>query len=158
MALIKCRTLFNEMKLVPAEKMVQRPSVYGVILQDRKLLVAKARYTQKYVLPGGGIDPGEEMIAALMREVKEETGIEVEVGEFLQFQTDFFYYDPLDLAIHGFLFYYRCEPMSLEINQPNYPPEDELELALWINIDDLNPDSFQTHGQLTIDLIERLER
>jgi 8-oxo-dGTP pyrophosphatase MutT (NUDIX family) len=136
--------------------MVQRPSAYGVILYDGKLLVAKARYTQKYVLPGGGINPGEEIIAALMREVREETSIQVEVGEFLHFETDFFYYDPLDLAIHGFLFYYRCKPLSLDISLPDYPPEEELELALWVSIGDLYADSFQSHGQTTIDLIDGL--
>jgi 8-oxo-dGTP pyrophosphatase MutT (NUDIX family) len=158
MSLVKCRTLFNDSVLVPAESMIQRPSVYGLTIQDKKLLVAKAQYTKKYVLPGGGINPGEEIHAALIREVKEETGIDVEVEEFLHFETDFFYYDPLDLAIHGFLFYYRCKPLSTEIAVHDCPPEEGLEMALWVNTTNLKSSDFQTHGSLTLELISRLGR
>ncbi len=107
MTLVKCRTLFNETRFVPADSLIQRPSVYGIVLHERRVLVAQARSTRKYVLPGGGIEKGEPVEAALRREVWEETGVEVEVGEFLHFETDLFYYDPLDLALHGFLFFYR---------------------------------------------------
>lgn len=82
MPLVKCRTLFNEVKWVPHETMIQRPSVYGLVIYNQQLLVAKAHYTQKYVLPGGGIEKGEAIHAALIREIREETGIEVEVGVF----------------------------------------------------------------------------
>ena len=49
----------------------------------------------------GGVAPGERLEAALKREVREETGIEVEVGEMLFFKEDFFYYDPGDRAYHS---------------------------------------------------------
>jgi 8-oxo-dGTP pyrophosphatase MutT (NUDIX family) len=95
------------------------------------------------------------MHIALRREVREETGIEVEVGDFLHFQTDFFYYDPLELAFHGFLFYYQCKPLTTELNSPEYPPDEGLEFPLWANIDQLTADAFQTHGVVTMDLIAR---
>ncbi len=153
---VKCRTLFNKEKYVDAASMLQRPSVYGFILNGAQLLVAQAQYTGKYVLPGGGIEKGEAIDMALRREVREETGISVEVGEFLHFETDFFYYDPLDLAIHGFLFYYRCAPLSTEINIPDYPADEGLEKPLWVDIAKLQQDDFQTHGNLTMTLLTRL--
>ena len=156
MSLVKCRTLYNEEKHVPSESMIQRPSVYGFIIQNRQLLVAKAHYTKRYVLPGGGIEKGEAIHSALQREIREETGIEVEVNEFLHFETDFFYYDPLELAIHGFLFFYRCTPLSAELNPPDYPPEEGLELPLWVDIVGLQADNFQTHGDITMKLLTRL--
>ena len=155
MALVACRTLFNETRLVPAETLIQRPSVYGVILSEGRLLVAKAQTTQKYVLPGGGIEKGEAVDAALRREVWEETGIEVEVGAFLHFQTDLFYYDPADLAIHGFMFYCQCKPLGTTLNPPAYPPEEDLEMPLWVDVSSLRVDSFQAHGAVTLDLIAR---
>lgn len=155
MALVKCRTIFNETKLVPAESLIQRPSVYGIITQNGELLVAEAEFTRRYVLPGGGIDKGEDIQAALMREVREETGIDVEVGAFLHFETDLFYYDPLDLAIHGFLFYYACKPLALELNTPDYPPIEGLIKPLWVDIDQLSADSFQSHGELVMRLLNR---
>lgn len=153
--LIECRTLYNEKRLVPAETLIQRPSVYGIVLHQRRLLVGKARSTHSYVLPGGGIEKGETVDAALRREVWEETGVEVEVGAFLHFETDFFYYDPMDLAIHGFMFYYACSPLTSALNPPEYPPEEDLERPLWVDIDQLDAAAFQGHGELAMQLIAR---
>lgn len=155
MALVACRTLYNETRLVPAEQLIQRPSVYGVVLHEGKLLVGKAKTTQTYVLPGGGIEKGEAVDAALRREVWEETGVEVEVGAFLHFQTDLFYYDPMNLAIHGFMFYYQCKPLGTALNPPAYPPEEDLEHPLWVDVESLHASSFQSHGAITLDLIAR---
>ncbi|MBI1258711.1 MAG: NUDIX domain-containing protein [Chloroflexi bacterium] len=155
MTLIPCRTLFNETKYVPAERLIQRPSVYGIVIHEGKLLVGKARSTQKYVLPGGGIEKGEAVEAALRREVWEETGVEVEVGAFLHFETDLFYYDPLDLALHGFLFYYACTAITTALNPPEYPPEEDLDFPLWAALDDLSAEAFQVHGVMTMELMER---
>ncbi len=155
MGLVKCRTLFNETKYISAEHLIQRPSVYGLILHKNNILLARAQYTKKYVLPGGGIDKGEAIDAALKREVREETGIEIEVGEFLHFETDLFYYDPLDLAIHGFLFYYLCTPLTVDLNPPDYPPEEGLEAPVWVDTRSLHIDNFQAHGEMTFQLLKR---
>lgn len=153
---VKCRTLFNAEKFVAAETLIQRPSVYGLVVQNQQLLVVRATYTQRYVLPGGGIEKGEAMDAALIREVHEETGIPVTVGEFLHFQTDFFYYDPLDLAFHGFLFFFRCEPLSTQIGATHFTPDEGLEEPLWVDIDALTEQDFQGHGALILALAQRL--
>jgi 8-oxo-dGTP pyrophosphatase MutT (NUDIX family) len=155
MTLIQCRTLFNETKYVPAESLIQRPSVYGIVLHEGKILLGKARTTQKYVLPGGGIEKGEAVDAALKREVWEETGVEVEIGEFLHYETDLFYYDPLDMAFHGFLFFYACQPLSLALNPPEYPEIEDLLFPLWADIEQLSADAFQGHGEMTMGLIQR---
>lgn len=53
----------------------RRPGVYAVLLDRGGLLVThQAAPTPEFQLPGGGIDPGEHPIAALHREVMEETG------------------------------------------------------------------------------------
>jgi 8-oxo-dGTP diphosphatase len=53
-----------------------RPSSYGLIRDDEgRLLVC--RTPQRFMLPGGGIDPGETAVEAMTREVLEETGLVV---------------------------------------------------------------------------------
>jgi 8-oxo-dGTP diphosphatase len=57
-------------------------SVKGVLIDnDRVLLLLNER--GEWDLPGGRPDPGEDHRAALKREVREETGLSVEVGEAL---------------------------------------------------------------------------
>lgn len=155
MRMVTCHTLFGETKTVPAESLIQRASVYGLILHDHSILLARGSYTRKYTLPGGGIENGESNTEALIREVREETGIGIEVGAFQHFETDFFYYDPMDLAFHGFMFYYHCRPLDLTLPAIDYPADEGLDAASWVNIDALTPDSFQTHGPLTMALIQR---
>lgn len=156
MALVKCRTWFNQEKWLPAEQLVQRPSAYGLALHNAQVLVVQVESTHRYILPGGGIEKGEEIEDALAREFREETGLAVQVGEFLHFETDFFYYDPHDLAIHGFMFYYRCTPFSTELIKPEYTPDEGLVQPLWIPIESLTPDSFQVHGETILSLLDRI--
>ncbi len=57
-------------------------SIKGVVIQDgRVLLLLNER--GEWDLPGGRPDPGEDHRAALVREVREEAGLSVEVGELL---------------------------------------------------------------------------
>jgi len=53
----------------------RRPGAYAVLLRAGQVLVThQAAPTPEFQLPGGGIDPGENVVAALHREVFEETG------------------------------------------------------------------------------------
>lgn len=53
----------------------RRAGVYAVLLDGADLLAThQAEPVPEFQLPGGGIDPGEHPIAALHREVMEETG------------------------------------------------------------------------------------
>lgn len=54
-----------------------RPSVRGVILKGDKLALVYSKKYNYYKFPGGGIDEGESHIQTLIREVKEESGLEV---------------------------------------------------------------------------------
>ncbi|MTH76538.1 NUDIX domain-containing protein [Paracoccus aestuariivivens] len=53
----------------------RRPGAYAVLIRDGKaLLTFQHEPEPEFQLPGGGVDPGESPIAALHREVFEETG------------------------------------------------------------------------------------
>lgn len=53
--------------------------VGAVIISNDTLLVVKDKYVDGYKLPGGHIDKHESLKDALLREVREETGIEIEL-------------------------------------------------------------------------------
>ena len=55
----------------------------GVCVQDGRLLLCKAKGGATTYLPGGHIEFGETGREALVREMAEETGLEVKTGRFL---------------------------------------------------------------------------
>jgi 8-oxo-dGTP pyrophosphatase MutT (NUDIX family) len=57
--------------------------VQGVILSDAGVLLAVRVEPRGWELPGGNLEAGEDEESALLREVKEETGIEVSVGPLI---------------------------------------------------------------------------
>ncbi len=63
-----------------------RVAAYAVITDDRDRVLL-SRWTgggvPRWTMPGGGLEPGEAPEAACVREVREETGYDVVVGDIL---------------------------------------------------------------------------
>lgn len=55
----------------------------GVCVKDGKILLCRAKGGKSTYLPGGHIEFGETGRAALVREVKEELGVDASAGAFL---------------------------------------------------------------------------
>jgi ADP-ribose pyrophosphatase YjhB (NUDIX family) len=69
---------YNDPAAPPANSIV--PSVTAIVVNDRgELLLVHKTDNDLWALPGGGMDLGEYMAEAVVREVLEETGIKVEV-------------------------------------------------------------------------------
>lgn len=56
---------------------VSRPSARGIIIKDGKLAMIHSIKYDYYKFPGGGIEQNEQRESALIREVLEETGLDV---------------------------------------------------------------------------------
>jgi 8-oxo-dGTP pyrophosphatase MutT (NUDIX family) len=151
--MIECISIYGNMVTVPRSQLSFRPAVYAIIEHDGKLLLIRSRHGGKYYLPGGGIELGERMEIALKRELREETGLEVEVQRCVHFQEEFFYYDPLDKAMHSFLFYYRCRPITTELLQDALVDDDDAEQPRWIDVQHLCAHDFQNHGEMILRLL-----
>jgi ADP-ribose pyrophosphatase YjhB (NUDIX family) len=57
--------------------MMIRPGVSAIILTGEGLLLQRRSDNGLWGLPGGAVEPGESVSEALVREVKEETGLDV---------------------------------------------------------------------------------
>jgi 8-oxo-dGTP diphosphatase len=95
----------------------ERPivGVGAVILDDEKrvLLVKRAHEPLKgeWSLPGGGVDIGETLEAAVAREVLEETGLTVKVGPLVEI-VERITRDERGVQYHFVIVDYLCRPIG----------------------------------------------
>ena len=110
-----------------ADQTFPEPTV-GVFIfnQTGELLLLKShKWPGKYVVPGGHVELGERIEDTVLREVKEETGLDVYDLEFILFQE--FIYDPSFWKPRHFIFFdYACKTRSSEVQL-----NDEAEEHVW---------------------------
>ena len=97
-----------------------RPSARGIIIKDGKVAMVHSLRHDYYKFPGGGLEPGEDAKAAMIREVREEAGLEVIPGSVREYGWvrrvqkndipgyDFFYQEN---------YYYLCEAEERQMPQ-----------------------------------------
>lgn len=76
----------------------------GILIEDSRLLVVKqwVTPTRGWSLPGGKLEPDETIQQCLIREFKEETGLDIKVEELL-YITDRFFQTHLHIVHMAFL-------------------------------------------------------
>ncbi|HEY40342.1 MAG TPA: NUDIX hydrolase [Dehalococcoidia bacterium] len=69
--------------MVSPDSLIVRPT--GILIEENKILLVKQDVTEKrhWALPGGKLEPGESIEQCLVREIKEETGLDISVRELL---------------------------------------------------------------------------
>lgn len=87
----------------------EKYSVRGIVVRDGKIAMQCSR-DGEYKIPGGGLETSENQIQALIRELREETGLEViessitELGEIVEIRRDIF--EPSKKYICHSMFYF----------------------------------------------------
>lgn len=107
---------------IDGSQLVFRPSAYAVVINNGKVLLSK-QYGQ-YGFPGGGVEINETIENAVIREVKEETGLEVNVDEIVCCASNFFQ-APSGKNWHAILLYYKCSVVGGSLTLDNID-EDEI--------------------------------
>ena len=62
-----------------------RLSVRSIIIKDKKLALIHSKKYNYYLFPGGGVEKGESLTSALIRETNEETGLKVITSSIQEF-------------------------------------------------------------------------
>ncbi len=70
--------IYRDAGLNKEGKAITRNAVRGIIIEQQKLLMIFSEKNGDYKFPGGGVDRGESFERALIREVREESGAEIE--------------------------------------------------------------------------------
>ena len=122
-----------------------RVSSRAIIFNQGKVLLNCFGNGEYYNFPGGGIEKEENALQAVVREVKEETGLDISVTEMV-FSLE---YEPKTAKQiygdgHHISFFFRCELIGDDTLQiPTIPDIDPKDVTLvaspkWIDIKDLS--------------------
>lgn len=105
----------------------KRPGVYAILERNgRVLLTHQEEPEPEFQLPGGGIDPGENVIPALHREVMEETGWRISGLRKRGLYRRFTYMPEYDLWAEKICHIYFARPV-LQLG----PPTEAGHTAIW---------------------------
>jgi 8-oxo-dGTP diphosphatase len=109
----------------------RRPGVYAVLLRGESILATiQAGPEPEFQLPGGGIDKGEQPIAALHREVMEETGWRIRVTRRLGAFRRFTFMPEYDLWAEKVCTVYLAQPIR-RLGPPSEPGHSAIWLPVW---------------------------
>ncbi len=98
-----------------------RHGAYGILPRDGQLLLTwQGGIHNEVQLPGGGIDPGESAIAALHREVFEETGWRISTPQKLGVYRRFVFMPDYDKWAEKICHIYLARP-TLTLGPPTEP-------------------------------------
>jgi ADP-ribose pyrophosphatase YjhB (NUDIX family) len=105
-----------------------------VIIHDDKYLLAKRNkenYNGYWVFPGGGVDFGETLHDAAIREAKEETNLDVEIIKQIGYKEII----NVPGNYHSIVFFYLAKPKDMNIK--NIKAKDDVSLAEFFNIEQI---------------------
>ena len=137
-----------EYQLPRGEQVHWRISAYPLVLRDKKILVIKPRWSDRWELPGGGVEMGEKINEAMIRECYEETGykimaisdIPVYIGE------NDFYIPTLKKFYHSIVMAFPARLVS-EVQDKHGinsgEEKDEIREVKWVPMAELNEQNSQ---------------
>jgi 8-oxo-dGTP diphosphatase len=110
--------------------------VGGIIFNERgEVLLVERKHeplARQWSLPGGGLDAGETLEAGTAREVKEETGLDVEVGPLVEVFDRILLDDNANVRYHFVLVDYLCRPIGGVLEA-----QTDVSACAWVPLDRL---------------------
>jgi 8-oxo-dGTP diphosphatase len=115
----------------------QKPRITSAVLvmHDGKFLLAernKENYRGYWVIPGGGVEFGETTKDAAIREIKEETNLDVDIIKLIGYKEII----NVPGKYHSLVFFYLAKPKHTDIKTA-VKPEEDISSAKFFTIDEL---------------------
>lgn len=130
--------------------------VYGILVNEKKQVLVADEYIRGGLytkFPGGGLEFGEGIRDCLKRELKEELGIEAEIGDHI-YTTDYFQlsaFRPDDQIISIYYFAKQLEGLKVPVRTKEFDFDEkqmeiynttgETETFRWIDWDDFSDET-----------------
>lgn len=121
--------------------------VGAVVVQDGKALIIKRGHEPRkgeWSLPGGRVELGESLREATRREIKEETGLDVEVGPLVE-AFDRVHRLEDRVRYHFVILDYLCVPIGGTLCAG-----DDAEDAVWVTAEELEAYGVNAHAAAVI--------
>lgn len=121
-------------RLYPARPIV---GVGGVIIDAGRVVLIKRRFEPlagQWSLPGGSLEVGETLADGAARELREETGLVVELGPVIEVFDRIVHDEDGRVRYHFVLVDYLCRPLSGTLEAA-----DDVSDARWVPLDALGP-------------------
>jgi 8-oxo-dGTP diphosphatase len=120
-----------------AREYPERPivGIGGVILNEARVVLIRRRYEPlagHWSIPGGTLELGETLEAGVVREMREETGLDVEVGPVIEVFDRIMYDDERRVRYHFVLVDYLCWPVGGELHHGS-----DVDAAVFAGLEDL---------------------
>lgn len=113
MKTVTCVNAHGESVEAPADSLETRLAVYAIVFKDEQILLTGQ--WDGFDFPGGALEAGETLEEALVREVREETGVTVKKVDMLYMHEQFFVHPVTKKCFHSLLFYYMASYLSGDI-------------------------------------------
>lgn len=111
------------------QKQIKTSVVACIIDEEQRILLTRRNippFFGQWVMPGGKIDHGESIESALVREVKEEVGLQVKIDKLVDIYEHLAIGQKKD---HYIILYYRAKALNFELKLNH----DELSEAIWFS-------------------------
>lgn len=151
-----CHDYKGKLYKVNAKKLVFRPSIYGVLIENNKVLLS--RQWDGYDFPGGGAELHETIDQTLKREFWEETGIKVKPIKILYLASTFYHHTTRKKYWNCQLMYFLVKKTGGKLSAANFDEHEKkyLSLAQWVDMKDIGKIKFYNSiGKDNVKLIKQ---
>ena len=128
--------------------------VRGIIKQKNKYLLMRVDDAEYYHIPGGHVEIGETSEQAIIREIKEEIGIDITINKLICVSERF--YEKKSVNFHELVFYFIVTPTdSINIESTTRIENDKGKVfsneLIWVTAEDMK--NLEIKPQMIKDII-----